>query len=109
MHLKVFLNWNNPKKSTLFWAKKTQKTPKKQKTHWAGIFLNPGFFQPCLCLAAVQRLMNWSRAIMELKNTGKTLDSSAPMLLISVADPDPEPDSKLFEPRHHGAVTQERR
>jgi hypothetical protein len=42
---------------------------------------------------------------MELKNTGTTLDSIAPMLLISVADPDPEPDPKLLEPRHHGAVS----
>jgi hypothetical protein len=29
--------------------KKTEKKQKKnQKTHWAGFFLNPGFFQPCL-------------------------------------------------------------
>jgi hypothetical protein len=33
------------------YLKKTQKTPKKTKNpknHWAGFFLNPGFFQPCL-------------------------------------------------------------
>jgi hypothetical protein len=27
--------------------KKTTKKTKNQKTHWAGFFLNLGFFQPC--------------------------------------------------------------
>ncbi len=59
-NLKVFLKLKKPRQ-----PQKTQKTP-KNPLGW--FFLNPGFFQPCLCLAAVQRLMNWSRAIMELSN-----------------------------------------
>jgi hypothetical protein len=34
-------------------GKKPKKTPKHKKTHWAGFFLNPGFFQPCACLVLV--------------------------------------------------------
>ncbi len=47
MHLKVFVKLKKALK-TLSSEKKTQKkTKKNQKTHWAGFFFNPGFFQPC--------------------------------------------------------------
>ncbi len=68
MHLKVIWKLKKPKKLSLLakYIKKT-KNPKKphknqnnpnnpeetQKSHWAGFFLNPGFFQPCLYLVAL--------------------------------------------------------
>jgi hypothetical protein len=54
--IKVFLKLKNPKNS-LFWVKKPPKNQKNQKNQkktknpnnpWAGFFLNPGFFQPCM-------------------------------------------------------------
>jgi hypothetical protein len=53
MHLKVFVKLKNTLKPSRLGKKpkktqKTQKNPKKtKKPHWAGFFLNPGFFQPC--------------------------------------------------------------
>ncbi len=47
MHLKVFLKLKKPLKLSLL-GKYIKKNKKPKKTHWAGFFLNLGFFQPCL-------------------------------------------------------------
>jgi hypothetical protein len=48
MHPKNSLFWANIFKKTKKPKKpqKNKKKKKKQETHWAGFFLNPGFFQP---------------------------------------------------------------
>ena len=50
MHLKVFLKLKKTQKtlsSGQIYEKKPKNQKKTKKTHWAGFFFEPGFFQPC--------------------------------------------------------------